>query len=176
MLPSAKLRTRFDPVLFIKERLHDRERAVRRAFIAYEPLYPTFQERLDRLRLGETAELFQRGAEQVVHNVGLYDTRRSSEDRSADFTAPRPEDLATSGPPEAVIDEEERSENLADHETMTGVFADSQVRANRLVGLRQVTKVWTILLESALHRPAIHSAGTKIVLQTSGRKGSVSGW
>ena len=86
------------------------ERDVRRASIAYDPLYSIFQERLDQFRRGESAELFQRGAEQVVHNFDLYDTRRSSEDRSGDFTAPNPEDPATPSPPEAVVDEEERSE------------------------------------------------------------------
>ena len=83
------------------------ERDVRRAYIIYEPLYPSVQERLNRFRQGENAELFQRGAEQVVHNVGLYDTRRSSEDRSGDFPAPRQEGTATPGPIEASVDAED---------------------------------------------------------------------
>ena len=83
------------------------ERDVRRAYIIYEPLYPSVQERLNRFRRGENAELFQRGAEQVVHNVGLYDTRRSSEDRSGDFPAPQQEGTATPGPIEASVDEED---------------------------------------------------------------------
>ena len=83
------------------------ERDVRRAYIIYEPLYPSVQERLNRFRQGENAELFQRGAEQVVHNVGLYDTRRSSEDRSGDFPAPQQEGTATPGPIEASVDEED---------------------------------------------------------------------
>ena len=83
------------------------ERDIRRAYIVYDPLYPSFQESLNRFRQGENAELFQRGAEQVVHNVGLYDTRRSSEDRIGDLSAPRQEDTATPGPTETVVDAED---------------------------------------------------------------------
>ena len=83
------------------------ERDVRRAYIAYDPMYPSFKERLARFRQGENAKLFHQGAEQVIHNVGLYDTRRSSEDRTGDFSAPRQEDTATPGPTEAVVDAED---------------------------------------------------------------------
>ena len=83
------------------------ERDIRRAYIVYDPLYPSFQESLNRFRQGENAELFQRGAEQMVHNVGLYDTRRSSEDRIGDLSAPRQEDTATPGPTETVADAED---------------------------------------------------------------------
>ena len=83
------------------------ERDIRRVYIVYDPLYPSFQESLNRFRQGENAELFQRGAEQMVHNVGLYDTRRSSEDRIGDLSAPRQEDTATPGPTETVADAED---------------------------------------------------------------------
>ena len=85
------------------------DRDVRRAFIPYAPLYPTFEERLSQFRQEGHAELFQRGAEQVVHNVGLFDTGRgrSSEERSSDFIASLPEGVVTPGPSEALVYEEQ---------------------------------------------------------------------
>ena len=59
----------------------DAEQNISHAYVPYAPLYPTFQESLNRFRRGEHSELLHRGAERIVHNVGLYDTRRSSEDR-----------------------------------------------------------------------------------------------
>ena len=63
----------------------DAEQNISRAFVPYAHLYPTFQESLNRFRRGERSELLHRGAERIVHNVGLYDTRRRSEDRGADI-------------------------------------------------------------------------------------------
>ena len=82
------------------------ERDITRAFVPYAPLYPTFQKRLDLFRHGKYSELLHRGADQVVHNVGLYDTRRSSENRNIDVNFAS-EELMTSGPSETHLGEEE---------------------------------------------------------------------
>ena len=79
---------------------------VRRATVPYAPLYPTFQESLNRFRRGEHSELIQRGAERVVHNVGVYDTRRSSEDGSVNLVVIHPADIPSAGPQEQSIDNE----------------------------------------------------------------------
>ena len=85
------------------------DQEIRRATIPYSPLYPTFQDRLNAFRQGEHAELLQRGAERVIHNVGLYDSRRSSEDRSVDAAVLRPADTALPGPLEDSVEQEERA-------------------------------------------------------------------
>ena len=97
--PSWDKRLRTDFVLFFVRRSistlvailadDDAEQNISRAFVPYAPLYPTYQESLNRFREGERSELLRRGAERIVHNVGLYDTRRSSEDRGVD-TPPNP--------------------------------------------------------------------------------------
>ena len=79
---------------------------VRRATVPYAPLYPTFQESLNRFRRGEHSEFIQRGAERVVHNVGVYDTRRSSEDGSVNLVVIHPADIPSAGPQEQSIDNE----------------------------------------------------------------------
>ena len=79
---------------------------VRRATVPYAPLYPTFQESLNRFRRGEHSELIQRSAERVVHNVGVYDTRRSSEDGSVNLVVIHPADIPSAGPQEQSIDNE----------------------------------------------------------------------
>ena len=93
------------------------DRDVRRAFIPYAPLYPTFEERLSQFRQEGHAELFQRGAEQVVQNVGLFDTGRgrSSEERSSDLIVSLPEDVVTPGPSEALVYEEQAYSPCADN-------------------------------------------------------------
>ena len=88
--------------------LADDEHNVRRATVPYAPLYPTFQESLDRFRRGEHSELIQRGAERVVHNVGVYDTRRSSEDGSVNLVVVHPADIPSAGPQEQSLDNEVR--------------------------------------------------------------------
>ena len=75
------------------------------------PCIPPFQERLGRFRQRENTELFHRGAEQVVHNVCLYDTRRSSEDHDGELPTARQEDTAKPGPTEAVVGAEDDRAN-----------------------------------------------------------------
>ena len=84
--------------------LADDERNVRRATVPYAPLYPTFQESLNRFRQGEHSELIQRGADRVVHNVGIYDTRRSSEDEGVNLVVVHPADIPSAGPQESTLD------------------------------------------------------------------------
>ena len=87
----------------------DAERSISRSYVTYAPLYPTFQESLNRFRQGERLELLHRGAERIVHNVDLYDTRRNSEDCGVDISVIL-EELVTSGPSEAhLVDEGEQS-------------------------------------------------------------------
>ena len=83
----------------------DVERSITRAYVPYAPLYHTFQESLNRFRQGERLGLLQRGAERIVHNVGLYDTRRSSEDGVADIPIFL-EELVTPGPVETHLEGE----------------------------------------------------------------------
>ena len=93
--PGSDKRLRTDLVLFLVRRSistlvasladDDAEQNISRAYVPYAPLYPTFQESLNRFQRGERSELLHRGAERIVHNVGLYDTRRSSEDRGVDI-------------------------------------------------------------------------------------------
>ena len=74
----------------------------------YAPIYPTFQESLNRFRQGEHSELIQRGAERVVHNVGIYDTRRSSEDESVNLVVVHHADIPSAGPQESTLDSDVR--------------------------------------------------------------------
>ena len=82
---------------------HDAEHNVQRATILYAPLYPSFEDRLNRFRQAETSDLQQRGAERIIDNAGIYDSQRSSEDASVDLVAPLPEDIPSRGPPDAVM-------------------------------------------------------------------------
>ena len=95
-------------VSLVSVTLADDDRNVRRATVPYAPLYPTFQESLDRFRRGEHSELIQKGAERVFHNVGVYDTRRSSEDGSVNLVAVHPADIPSAGPQEQSLDNEVR--------------------------------------------------------------------
>ena len=70
-----------------------------RATVPYPPLYqnPPFLAALGHFREAErrstdATDLFQRGADRVVHNTGLFDSRRSS------IQDDRPVDLAEAGP------------------------------------------------------------------------------
>ena len=56
------------------------------------------------------------GAERMVHNVGVYDTRRSSEDGSVNLVAIHPADIPSAGPQEQSIDNEVRPTPLVVHE------------------------------------------------------------
>ena len=95
----------------------DAEQNISRAFVPYAPLYPTFQESLNRFRRGERSELLHRGAERIVHNVGLYDTRRSSEDRGADIPVIL-EEAMPPGPSEERLEAEgEQGASPYDNET-----------------------------------------------------------
>ena len=87
---------------------NDRELDIRHALVPYPPLYPTFQESLDRFRQGEREELHRRGAEQVFHNVELYNTRQSSEDGNADLVPVLPEDIPPLAPQEQQVEGGER--------------------------------------------------------------------
>ena len=91
-------------------------------------MYPTFQDRLNAFRQGEHAELLQLGAERIVHNVGLYDSRRSSEDRSVDAAVFRLADIALPGPLEELVGQEERAPQ-AEEQPLRADSADG----NRLV-------------------------------------------
>ena len=82
---------------------HNAEHNVQRATILYAPLYPTFEDRLNRFRQAETSDLEQRGAERVINNAEIYGSQRSSEDASVDLVAPRPEDIPSPGPSEATM-------------------------------------------------------------------------
>ena len=82
---------------------HNAEHNVQRATILYAPLYPTFEDRLNRFRQAETSDLEQRGAERVIKNAEIYGSQRSSEDASVDLVAPRPEDIPSPGPSEATM-------------------------------------------------------------------------
>ena len=48
------------------------------------------------------------GAERVVHNVGVYDTRQSSEDGSVNLVVIHPADIPSAGHQEQSIDNEVR--------------------------------------------------------------------
>ena len=102
-----------------------------RVSIPYEPLYPTLQERLDQFRRAEQAELLQRGADHVVHNVGLCDSRRSSEDRSVDLAAFYPEDIVTPGPVEVSIGEAERTFTPSENEERPNPQTGDSARDSR---------------------------------------------
>ena len=78
-------------------------RDVHRAAIPYAPLYPTFEDRLNRFRQAEASDLRLRGAEQIVDNAEIYGSQRSSEDASIDLVVPRPEDIPSPGPPDTVM-------------------------------------------------------------------------
>ena len=84
---------------------NDAERSTSRAYVPYAPLYPTYQESLNHFREGERSELLRRGAERIVHNMGLYDTRRGSEDRGFD-TPIILEEVVNPGPSEAHLEGE----------------------------------------------------------------------
>ncbi len=104
------------------------ERDNTRAFVPYAPLYPTFQERLDQFRRGKHSELLLRGVDKVVHNLGIYDTRRSSEDRSTDVTC-APKELVTSGFSETDFEEEEQAlqPNGDTDDKLSSLSADEQM-------------------------------------------------
>ena len=82
---------------------HNAEHNVQRATIFYAPLYPTFEDRLNRFRQAEASELQQRGAERIIDNAEIYGSQRSSEDASVDLVAPRPEDIPSPGPPDTIM-------------------------------------------------------------------------
>ena len=88
------------------------EREISHALVPYPPLYqsPSFRAALDRFRQEEQGELRRRGADHVIHNVGIFDNQHSSEEDSADREAVDPEDLVVSGPSEHSIGEEVRLE------------------------------------------------------------------
>ena len=111
------------------------DREIRRATIPYSPLYPTFQDRLNAFRQGEHAELLQRGAERVINNVGLYDSRRSSEDRSVDAAVFRPADTALPGPLEDSVEQEEQAPQ-AEEPPPRADLADGNRNLSLLLGRR----------------------------------------
>ena len=77
----------------------DERQSISRATVRYPPLYrnPPFLAALGHFREAErrsidATDLFQRGADRVVHNAGLYDSRRSSTQED------RPELVEEAGP------------------------------------------------------------------------------
>ena len=75
----------------------------------YPPLCqaPPFRAVLDRFR---REELLRRGAEHVVHNIGVFDTLHSSEDSSAELEISNPGGVVTLDRPEESIEEEAQAE------------------------------------------------------------------
>ena len=83
-----------------------------RATVPYPPLYrsPTFTNALEHFRDAErrsleATDLFQRGAERVVLNSGLFDSRRSSTD-GVEIQEILPEDQVDVGPADRQLDVE----------------------------------------------------------------------
>ena len=86
----------FDCVKIITLANDDPKREIPRAIVRYPPLYrsPPFQTVLDRFRQGE---LLRRGADHIVHNVGLLDAPPDSEYDSAELVAAAAEDAIAPG-------------------------------------------------------------------------------